>query len=237
MKTVVGATFALLFLYNISMPTYYYLQRCLKTMGFFDKRFENKQRCACFLDYTSNDISSDAVYQKIRNVDVSLTCESAAIDYFKIIAPICMAREDVAHSLLRLAIRPIFYLGLCTADDILSNISIFISDSYFCEWLYKNKQMVQMIVIELCVCCLFYDGFTFNEKRGVVVFSHSIDSTMNDIFVAVPDRNIYKEFVSFNEFCIYFRSLFAEYGVPQIELDRLILEEEYEKQYLACQVS
>ena len=156
---------------------------------------------------------------------------SASEEYFEIIAPICPVREDIAHSLLRITIRPIFYLGITSSMNMLLTIYDLSKDkNVFTKWINENTNIVNTIVKELTICCFFYD-LKYDKDKNIVILDHKRKDNIIPVFVEIPDRDIYNAFRSFNEFKQYFYSLFSEYTIEQDELDRLILEENYEEEY------
>jgi len=176
-------------------------------------------------------LSGDEIYNRVRLAKVSCNCETAAEGYFEIIAPICPIREDVAHSLLRIAMRMVFYLGVCKLDAMLTEIEYLTRNHpLFLKWLHNNMNMVALIMIELETCCIFYD-LRFDIEKNAVILDHKRREEMKDVFSEVQDRDIFKEFLSFEDFKTYFYSLFAEYQISQDELNRLILEEDYKDNY------
>jgi len=177
------------------------------------------------------ELSGDEIYNRVRLAKVSYNCESAADDYFAIIAPVCPVREDVAHSLLRIAMRMIFYLGVTSNKYMFLNIEAINSNRpTFLEWVSANNKIVETIVKELTICCIFYD-LKFDIEKNVVILDHKRTEEMKNVFHEMQDREIYKEFQSFEEFKAFFYSLFAEHQISQDELDRLILEEDYKEKY------
>lgn len=66
----------------------------------------------CILKDLKNNTKEEMLYFKILKVRVSQNCIGAAEDYFSMIAPLCLYNSSIALTLLRLAIRPLFYLGI-----------------------------------------------------------------------------------------------------------------------------
>ena len=184
------------------------------------------------------DLPTDELYDKIRNATVSQNCISAGDDYLKLIAPICPVREDVAHSLMRIAMRPFFYAGIGDVASMMENINHASKGNLvFLEWVNINEKLVSLIIIELTICCLFYGGFSYDSSKDVVVFSYVRDEYAPDVLDTISVQNIYKVFKSFDEFRVYFYSLFDHYEISQVELDRIMLEEGYETLYYACKAN
>jgi len=100
----------------------------------------------------------------------------------------------------------------------------------FLKWLSENKDLISLIFKELTICQFFYD-LRYDEEKKIVILDHKIDAEMAYAFEEVQDRNIYKEFLSFNDFEEYFHSFFGAYGVAKDEIDRLIIEEEYKDRF------
>ena len=179
--------------------------------------------------------SAEELHHKVLTALVNQNCVSAAEDYFQMIAPLCPVRDDIAHSLLRIAIRPVFYMGIADVDSALDVIKGINKERHsFIHWLSQNTDILALVIKELTICCLFYTPFEYDIVKDVVVFNHQIDESMVDVFVEVPDRDIYEEFSTFDEFRIYFFSLFCEYNISQEELARLLQEENCEQNFNDC---
>ena len=179
-------------------------------------------------------LSSNELYDLVRLSPVSQNCLYAVDDYFEIISQICPVREDVAHSILRTGIRPMFYLGITSYEQTLSYIKeTNPSRSVFLGWLAVNSKMVKTIVIELTVCCFFYN-LSYSQEKSIVILNNKVDEHMESVFVEIPNKEIHEEFRSFSEFLQFFRSFCKGYGITSNEIDRLILEEEFEKNYFSA---
>ena len=180
------------------------------------------------------ELSGDEIYNRVRLAETSQNCISAADDYFAIIAHICPVREDVAHSLLRMAMRTFFYLGVTSNSDMILNIAtINANRPTFLEWVSANNKLVETILKELTICCIFYD-LRFEAEKNAVILDHRCSEEMKDVFCEIHDRNIYKEFLSFDDFRAYFYLMFEGVQTSQNELNRLILEEDYRNRYFVA---
>jgi len=178
-------------------------------------------------------LSAEEIHSRVLSAKVSLNCLGAAEGYFEIVAPLCPIREDIAHSLLRIATRPIFYLGVTSYEGILSTIKdINFGRLGFLKWLSRNNEMVADIVKELTICCFFYD-LEYDKGKNAVVLNHKVDKLMESVFVEISDRDVYKEFLSFSDFKLFFYCFFKEFGISDCEIGRLILEESYEDSYFS----
>jgi len=177
--------------------------------------------------------SNEEIYHRVRLSDVSYNCEQAAVDYFGLIAHLCPDKEDIAHSLLRLAMRMVFYLPIAGFEDLLDFIvCINRGRPSFLKWLKENREMLALIYKELTICCFFYD-LRYDDEKKIVILDHKVDEEMAYVFVEIQDRNIYKEFPSFSDFEEYFHSFFDAYGLAKDEIDRLILEEGYKATFFS----
>ena len=86
----------------------------------------------------------------------------------------------------------------------------------------NNVRIIETIFNELVICCIFYD-LKYDKRKRIVILDHEVGNT-------------YKDFQSFDEFKIYFHSLFNEVATTKDEIDRLILEECYENTYFSSLV-
>jgi len=177
-------------------------------------------------------LSVDELHNYMRLLETSYNCVSAAEIYFEVIAPLCPIREDVAHSLLRIAMRPLFYLDIVELEHILPKIEYLGGNTpTFLKWLSNNHYMVSLVLEELQICGLL--GFFDYDNIKDVVLLMPPDKDLTDFFEKPPNIDI-KEFPSFDDFKNYFYSLFREYDISKDEIDRLILEENYESYYYSC---
>ena len=188
--------------------------------------------------------NDEIIYQEILSAQVSQNCEAAFEDYCVMIVPICPIRQNIAHSLLRIAIRPLFYLGYFDSQYI---IEIFKSReiagifdrknmngdyNQFIIWIMEHSGLVDLCVKELKLCCLFYDLY-YDEIKNKVIFDRECEKSMEMAFSGVLENKIYKEFSSFEEFKYFFTFLFCENGIilNHEEIDRIIMEEEIKIKY------
>jgi len=178
------------------------------------------------------ELSIDEIHNRVRLATVSQNCMNATEDYFEIIAPLCPIRGDIAHSLLRIAIRPLYYMWI-DYSTILSEVERINKDkpAFLC-WLNDNKDMLKTIVNELDICCEFY-ALTHDHEKNIVILNQDCDAvTATDGTIVLPARyGKSKEFSSFDDYKAYFYSSFSEYNISQDELDRLMLEEGYKDKY------
>lgn len=176
-------------------------------------------------------MTGDELYNFVRTIAVSYDCECAAEQYFEILRQLHPFDENNAHSLLRIAIRPIFYLGVKKGSIMHYVLGLNKhKESILLEWLEKHEGLITLVHNELAICCLLYE-LEYDKNKNSVILNHKITKEMADVFVEIPDREIFKEFQSFEDFKLFFYSLFQGYDVSQKELDRLILEEDYQNLY------
>jgi len=178
-------------------------------------------------------MTSEDIYHAIRRAKVNQNAAYASSDYFEKVAPLCEEYPDIAYSLMRIAIRPLFYCGLTSAKDVLDAVGGINRENFvFLAWLEKNEDMVTMIVKELALCCFFYD-LKYDKVRKQVILEHKISKRKADVFVEIKDKDIFETFSSYEEFRAYVRSLYCEYDLNEDEIDRVMLEEGYEKKYFS----
>jgi len=179
------------------------------------------------------EMTSEDVYHAIRLAKVNKNAAYAAGDYFEKIAPLCEKYPDIAHSLMRIAIRPLFYCGLTSVEDVASSVGGINRESpTFLDWLEQNEEMIPMIVKELAVCS-FLQGLKYDKVKKQVILEHKISGRQADVFVEIEEKNISETFLTFAEFKDYVRSLYCEYDLKEDEVDRMLLEEDYEQEYFA----
>jgi len=192
-----------------------------------------------------NNVSDETIYMEIVKSKIATNCYSAFMYYCERVIPFCPTRPGIARSLLRIAIRPLFYLGYFETQTI---IEIFKSrevaelvgiknmkDDYakFMVWLNENRELVDISIKELEVCCIFYD-LAYDAAKNNVILNHAVEKEMEEVFVSVSDREI--EFHTFNEFRCFFGSMLRENNavLSDSEIDRIILEEGIKERYFDC---
>ena len=179
------------------------------------------------------EMTSEDIYHAIRLAKVSQNAAYAAGEYFEKITPWCEKYPDIAHSLMRIAIRPLFYCGLTSIEDVASSIGGINRESpAFLDWLEQNEEMVPLIVKELAVGS-FLQGLKYDKVKKQVILEHRTSRRQSDVFVEIEEKNISEVFSTFKEFRDYVRSLYCEYDLKEDEVDRMLLEEDYEQEYFS----
>lgn len=178
-----------------------------------------------FDDFANKIAEKEPIYDMVLKARVSQNCICAAEDYFQMIEPLCLQNPAIVSDLLRIAIRPLFYLGITQEQDLLDSIyGINKERKAFLCWLKRNENLIFKSLIQLKTLCFFYE-LSYDKNLDKVILNHKIEEEMAYVF-GKKDRNIYKIFESFKEFKCFFSSFFEE--VSEDELDRMILEEKYQ---------
>ncbi|MBH5317510.1 hypothetical protein I6N90_06730 [Paenibacillus sp. GSMTC-2017] len=87
--------------------------------------------------------------QIINHVDKflpSYNCEGAALGYFSIISHLCYYRNDLEKPLLKIAIKPLYYLGISDAENQIKWVQSYVNtrsifrknDLYYTSWQGKR---------------------------------------------------------------------------------------------------
>jgi hypothetical protein len=188
----------------------------------------------------------ETIYQEIVSAKVSQSCQSAFEDYCLLVIPICPQRPNIARSLLRVAIRPLFYLGYCESQIVIEILKsreiagLFDRENMnsiyteFLIWMTEHSDLIDLCVKDLKLCCFLYDLY-YDEVKNKVILNHKLKKDMETVFFGVADIEIYKEFSVFEEFKIFFLHLFHENGLVlnDEERNRIITEERIEKEYFS----
>lgn len=61
--------------------------------------------------------TDEEIIMHVDNFLPSYNCEGAALGYFSIIAHICYYRSDLERALMKIAIKPLFYLGISDPEN------------------------------------------------------------------------------------------------------------------------
>ena len=153
------------------------------------------------------------VYEQLRDTTFSQGCEGQAVGMLHACKDYLLSEFSLKHSLLRLALRALFYMGVERTDEVLSFIreyaEKFKDSEKLCEFVEDNEAMVSVIVDELMLCCDFYDTEYDSGKNAV---------TLEDTV-----------FYNISDFEKYFTECFRKRNIPEEEIKRIFVEENYEK--------
>lgn len=194
------------------------------------------QKGVLFIVYHINDfmgISEQEIYKKILSYNNLLrtNCENASMNLYVIISNVCYFKNVIIPSLVRIFIRPLYYLGLGKSQDILNWIEWFITDKivqnytstikgininalkWFFECLNTDNTYIEEALRELKAC---------NELQDVY-FSLKKDVSQNCFVYTNSDGNTYSftEFQQFREFAYEF----IEKRVSKSEVENIMNEE------------
>lgn len=155
------------------------------------------------------------IYEQLRNAKVSQSCEGQARGMLAACEEYLLSDFSYKHSVLRLIIRPLFYIGFETVNDVLE----FIKDEAdnvkhpveLYDYAEQNSEMISAIINELKFCCGFYD----------ISYSPAAN--------AAACNNI--KFCSLDDFKSYFVSCCKEHNIDENEIPRIFLEENFAEQF------
>jgi hypothetical protein len=173
-------------------------------------------------------------YMKVRNTRISQNALYATGDYFRVISPLCPKFPNIAHSLLRIAVRPLSYLGCWEPKEMYSAIETFVKeDVEFLAWLKENMRLLELCVEELAITYIL-SGLRYVPLLKQVQINFVRDEEIAGIipYYNILTKDFYKintRFYSFQEFRIYASTFFERLNISQEEIDRILSEEEFEK--------
>lgn len=153
---------------------------------------------------------NEIIYNKIKNLKVSQTCEIAAKQLFINISPYYTKNKELFHSLIRLSIRPLYYINLNSSTDILNWIEDEFKNSNelnldFINWLNINPELIKLSLKELKLCNKICD-LEFIKKYNYIMLI-----TNNKIFN------------NFNEYKKYFYICFKKLNISKNEIEKIIV--------------
>lgn len=155
------------------------------------------------------------IYEQLRDTLFSYNCEQQAVRMLCACEIYLLSDFSLKHSLLRLIIRPLFYMDCMTTEFVIefikANQNNFKHPLMLCNYMKENADMISVIIDELMLCCDFYDTVYDAEKNAV---THD-----NQIFYHSSDFK--------NCFFAYFRN----YNIPEEEINRIFTEENYEDDF------
>lgn len=126
---------------------------------------------------------------EILNSNLKTNCESAAKTLLPLAAFICLYRRDLEKEMLRLAIEPLYQLGIEKSEDVIGWVEKFIStkENHFGitkeaeQWLLndfpKKKELIEFIINELMALTyihnLLHDAFDVKIYKRVSIYEEN----------------------------------------------------------------
>ena len=176
------------------------------------------------------------IYMKVWNARVSQNAQYATEDYFKVISPLCPKYSNIAHSLLRIAVRPLYYMGCCEPQEMYSAIATMAKDdAEFIVWLKEHIDLLELCAKELAITYIFSE-LTYFPSLNQVQLNFVRDEEVAGIIpyynVITKDlRKINIGFSGFQEFRIFASTFFEKLNISQEEIDLILYEENFEKEF------
>lgn len=178
-------------------------------------------------------LSEREIYSNILlyNNSLQTNCENASMDLYIVISNVCYSKNAIIPSLVRIFIRPLYYLGIEKSQDVLNWIKWFLnykntpnytatikgSNDNALEWFFecldKNNIFIQESLKELQAC---------NELQDIY-FALKKDESKNCFEYTDNTGKMYC-FTDFQEFKD-FTYKFFEKRVSKSELEKIIAEE------------
>ncbi|MEK3724015.1 hypothetical protein [Paenibacillus sp. FSL H8-0034] len=96
--------------------------------------------------------SDEEIITQVDNYLPSYNCEGAARGYFSIISHICYYRSDLDKPLMKLAVKPLYYLGISDPDSQIKWVQSYVKERKIFEKNYEyytSRQGRKWIVNEL----------------------------------------------------------------------------------------
>jgi hypothetical protein len=176
------------------------------------------------------------MYMKVRNTQVSQNALFAAEDYLKVISPLCPKYANIAHSLLRIAVRPLSYMGCSESPEMYSAIATMVKDnSEFIAWLNEHVDLLELCAKELVITYILSELRYFpslnqvqlnfvrdEEVAGITPYYDVITKYLPKISMSFSD---------FQEFRIFASTFFEKLNISQEEIDLILSEENFEKEF------
>ncbi|ODM24588.1 hypothetical protein A7W90_18270 [Clostridium sp. Bc-iso-3] len=186
--------------------------------------------------YNLNDLTNlteREIYNNILlyNNSLQTNCETASMDLYIVISNVCYSKGIIIPSLLRIFIRPLYYLGIEKSQDVLNWIKWFLNHKntpnyattikgandnalkWFFECLNKNNIYIEESLKELQACNELQDiYFALKKDESQDCFEYTDNTGKTYCFT---------EFQQFKEFTYKF----FEERVSKSELENIIAEE------------
>lgn len=177
-----------------------------------------------------------AIYIKVWNTQVSQNAQYATEDYFKVISPLCPKYSNIAHSLLRIAVRPLSYLDYWEPQEMYFAIATMVKDdAEFIAWLEKHIDLLELCAKELAITYIFSELRYFPSLNQVQLNFVRDEEVAGIIpyynFITKDLREINMGFSGFQEFRIFASTFFEKLNISQEEIDLILSEENFEKEF------
>lgn len=178
-------------------------------------------------------LSEREIYSNILlyNNSLQTNCENASMDLYIVISNVCYSKNTIIPSLVRIFIRPLYYLGIEKSQDVLNWIKWFLnykntpnytatikgSNDNALEWFFecldKNNICIEESLKELQACNELQDiYFALKKDESKNCFEYTDNTGKTYCFT---------DFQEFKEFTYKF----FEKRVSKSELENIIVEE------------
>ena len=162
------------------------------------------------------------VYEQLKDKVFSQGCGGQAFYMLLAIENYLLSDFPYKHSLLRLFVRPLFYMGYETPADYIDyckshsgrneNIKLKQSDE-LCDFMKENIALISKIIEELQLCCEYYD-VDYSAEKNAVIFRNRVFHNIEELWQC-------------------FLEDFQKLEIPDDEISRIFEEEskEYEEAF------
>ncbi|MCI8802875.1 MAG: hypothetical protein HFG01_05980 [Oscillibacter sp.] len=150
------------------------------------------------------------IYKKLRFKQFSQGCEGQAYGMLRAIEPYLLSDFAYKHSLMRIFLRPLFYMGYQDPRAPMAVVHTWSAQKPNCykdadalyRYMEENILLAAKVIEELDLCCEYY-GVEYCKKLNAVLFGeqifHDIDE-LREIFLEdfrklnLPDDEIFRIF-------------------------------------------
>lgn len=93
--------------------------------------------------------SDDEIITNVDKFLPSYNCEGAALGYFSIISHLCYYRPDLEKQLMKIAIKPLYYLGITDAENEIKWVQSYINKKsiFNKNYLYYTSRQGRMWIM------------------------------------------------------------------------------------------
>ena len=130
------------------------------------------------------------IYEDLRFKVFSQGCEGQADGMLHAIERYLLSDFEYKHSLVRLFLRPVFYMGY--EDPIIAShivnmrrneeINSFDNGYELQKYMEDNISVIAKIIEELKLCCEYYD-VEYNEKQNAVVYKNYVFNAIKGLWL------------------------------------------------------
>lgn len=125
------------------------------------------------------------IYESLRFKEFSQGCAGQACGMLQAIEPYLLSDFEYKHSLMRIFLRPLFYMGYedpeTPMDVIDQEPHCYKNAGALSKYMEENIPMTAKVIEELRLCCDYYD-VEYSEKQNAFLFRDNVFQDMDELW-------------------------------------------------------